>query len=85
MNGSVTHMLVPNPTDPNIWDTVHDIPQMEQHLITQSQKHFSQAHGTPYTIDPLTTLLQDDGLSNFGERIFHGEPIPPELLILEHT
>jgi len=70
MNGGVTHVLVPNPMDPNVWDTVHNIPQMEQHLLNQSQKHFSQAHGTPYTIDPLTTLVQNDGLSNFGERIF---------------
>jgi len=40
-NGGVTHVLVPNPTDPNKWDTVHDITQMEQHLLNQSRKHFS--------------------------------------------
>jgi len=84
-NGGVTHVLVPNPTDPNVWDTVHDIPQMEQHLLNQNQKHFSQAHGTPYTVDPLTTLVPNDGLSNFGETIFRGEPIPPDLPISEPT
>jgi len=85
MNGGVTHVLVPNPTDPNVWDTVHDIPQMEQHLLNQSRTHFSQAHGTPYTVDPLATLLPNDGLSNFGETIFRGEPIPPNLPISEPT
>jgi len=77
--------MVPNLTDPTLWDTVHDIPQMEQHLLNQSRKHFKQAHGTPYMIDPLATLVQNDGLSNFGERIFHGEPIPADLPITEHA
>jgi len=81
----VTHVLVPDPTDPKKWDTVHDITQMEQHLLNQSRKHFSQAHGTPYTVDPLATLVPNDGLSNFGETIFRGEPIPPDLPISEPT
>jgi len=58
---------------------------MEQHLLQQSSKHFSQAQGMPFTIDPLKTLLQNDGLSEFGESIFHGEPIPQDLPISEHT
>jgi len=36
-------------------------------------------------LDPLKMLLQDNGLSDFGEIIFQGEPIPPDLPISENT
>jgi len=84
-NGGVTHVMVPHPTEPTLWDTVHDIPQMEHHLLNQSRQHFQQAHGTPYTIEPLATLVENHGLSNFGESIFHREPIPADLPISKHA
>jgi len=64
---------------------MHNTKQMEQHLLQQSCKHFSQAQGTPFTVEPLKTLLTNDRLSEFGERIFRGEPIPQDHPILEHT
>jgi len=78
-------VLVLNSDDPEQWETIHDTKQMEQHLLQQSRKHFSQAHGTPFTVKPLKTLLAKDGMSEFGESIYRGEPIPPEHQILEHT
>ena len=78
-------MIVPNSADPEQWEMIHNTKQMEQHLLQQSRKHFSQAHGTPFTVEPLKTLLEKDGLSEFGESIYHGEPIPQEHPILEHT
>jgi len=78
-------VLVLNSTDPKQWETIHDMKQKEQHLLQQSRKHFSQAHGTPFTVEPLKTLLAKDGLSEFGERIYCGEPIPQEHPISEHT
>jgi len=56
--------------EPDKWEMIHNTTQMEQHLLQQSNKHFSQAHITPFTIKPLKTLLNNDGLSEFGECIF---------------
>jgi len=63
---------------------------MEQKLLNHSQKHFSQAKGTPYTTAPLNNLLGYDGLTEFGNQVFRGT-IPPETqlppaakLLLQH-
>jgi len=73
------------------WQTITDIPTMENHLLQHSQTHFSKAHGAPFTQEPLKSLLQYDGLTPFGDDVFHGRPIPPDLnlppmtqLLLEH-
>jgi len=58
---------------------------MEHHLLNHSRQHFSHAHGTPYTIPPLSDLLGFDGLTPFGDSVFHGEPIPDHLLLAPAT
>ena len=63
---------------------------MENKLLAHSQQHFSQAHGTPYTVAPLKDLLQYNGLTEFSDQVFNGT-IPEDLdvpkttrLLLEH-
>jgi len=63
---------------------------MEVILLTHSQDHFSRAHGTDFTVKPLLSQLQYDGLSKFGEQVTWGG-IPTEMnlnpmtkLLLEH-
>jgi len=91
--GSLTSLLVPNPDTPDKWITIRDPLTMEQHLLECSQSHFKQAHGTPFTVPPLSDLLGFDGLTPFGDHIHQGLPmIPPEipldpathLLLLSH-
>ncbi len=54
---------------------------MELHLLQQGKQHFQKAEGTPYTKEPLKTLLGKDGLMEFGNKIHHGEPIDPDIQI----
>jgi len=54
---------------------------MEQHLLDYSREYFKQAHGTPYTIPPLSRLLQYDALTEFGEDIHAGKAALSQLKI----
>jgi len=88
--GGLTHLIIPDPvTDtPQI---IQDTMIMENHLFKHSKEHVSQAHGTPYTVPPLSDLLAFDGMTPFGNAVFRGEPIPLDLplaaatrLLLQH-
>jgi len=63
---------------------------MEAKLLEHSQWHFSQANGTLYMQTPLHNLLQYNGLTEFGNQVFHGnipqnlEIDPTTRLLLEH-
>jgi len=70
--GGLSHLLVPNKDDNDTWTTVTDINEMEQHLVEYSREYFKQAHGTPYTIPPLSQLLRYDALTEFGDEIHAG-------------
>jgi len=87
----ITHLLLPNPEDPDQWQHVNDRATMEMLLLQHSQNHFKQADGTPFTSEPLQSLLLPDGLTPFGQQIYNREPIDPNLpippgarLLLEH-
>jgi len=87
--GGLTHVLDSNDNG-NMWTNVVEKDEMEQKLLNHSQKHFSQAKGTPYTTAPLNNLLGYDGLTEFGNQVFRGT-IPPEMqlpltakLLLQH-
>jgi len=49
-----------------------DKDDMNHTLLEYSRKHFATAQGTPFTVEPLTHLLQYDGLTMFGDRILQG-------------
>jgi len=73
-----------------MWQPITDLSQMETQLLHHRCEHFSQAHGTTFTNEPLASLLQYNGLTPFGDDVFNGT-IPPELeipptakLLLEH-
>jgi len=77
--GGLTHLLIPAPNSLDHWTTIPNTAEMEQHLLECSRTHFRKAHGTPFTIPPLSDLLGFDGLAPFGEQVTNGEPIPPHL------
>jgi len=82
--GGLTHLLIPSNTDPTDWQTITDVDAMETQLLQQGKQHFQKAEGTPYTQEPLKSLLSTDSLTPFGEWINRGEPIEPTLPI-DHT
>ncbi|KAI2499112.1 hypothetical protein MHU86_15382 [Fragilaria crotonensis] len=59
----VTRLEIPkhpddDPKNCSEWQLI-DIPtDIVQHLQQRNQKHFGQAHGTPFTVPPLSTSLQ---------------------------
>jgi len=52
--------------------TILDKDDMNNTLLEYSHSHFATAQGTPFTVAPLTHLLQYDGLTVFGDRILQG-------------
>ena len=74
----LSYIRVPVDPDANVndestqWREVHDPNEMENYLLAHSQKHFAQAEGTPCTVEPLRSLLEYDGLSDFAEQILAG-------------
>ena len=73
----VTRIEVPSPSDAdpktcNSWVQV-DIPdEVAKHLLTRNQRHFGQAAGTPFTVQPLNTDLGFDGQGRAAEEILYG-------------
>jgi len=53
-----------------------DKTELEDTLLEYSRTHFAQAEGSPFTKEPLSHLLQYDGLTTFGNYITHGKQIP---------
>jgi len=84
-------VLIPSENQDQEWQTITDVDTMERQLLQQGKQHFQKAEGTPYTQEPLRTLLRNDGIMEFGDQIHHGEPIdsalqinPPTRILLEH-
>ena len=62
-NGSLQFITVPDPTDPEMdlnkkrWVAVFDQEEQNDLLKNQNKKHFSQAEGMPFTVEPLRSLF----------------------------
>jgi len=70
--GGLTHLLVPDDTDADQWKTIDDAKDIEQNLLSFCQSHFATAHGSPFTIPPLSDLLQSDSVTSFAESVING-------------
>jgi len=46
---------------------------MNQTLLEYSRTHFATTQGLPFTVAPLNHLLDYDGLTKFGNRVFQGQ------------
>jgi hypothetical protein len=65
-HSGLSHILVPADSTPDnfpedienatTWKMIHEHTAMQKYLIHRNRKHFSQAHGTPFTIPPLNKL-----------------------------
>jgi len=71
--------------------TIMDPDEMNETLLEYSRIHFSKAQGSPFTVEPLSNLLQYDGLTTFGNQVLKGRAIldtvdlqPPTKALLTH-
>jgi len=69
--GGLAYLLETNETT-NKTTTILDHEEMEKTLLDYSCTHFTVAQGLPFTVAPLSNLLQYDGLTNFGDKILQG-------------
>ena len=74
----IDHLLVRDPSCTEI-DTkkqkyieVRDPVEIMKLLLKRNCKHFSQATGTPFTIDPLLTVVGEDGTTAGADKILDG-------------
>jgi len=58
---------------------------MEEHVLKQHRKHFSQAHGTVFTVEPLRSLINDECTSEYALQILAGTAPLDNLPINEYT
>jgi len=75
--GGITHVNVLRPDNDEAtqgpkWDTVYKPPKIEKLVLAQHKKHFSQAHGTDFMMEPLRSLINDKFTSKFATKILEG-------------
>ena len=68
--GALSYLLVDEEGDIR---TVHDQATINDLLLERNAKHFSQADGTPFTIEPLTALFGRFGTNDNSEKLLDGE------------
>jgi hypothetical protein len=69
--GGLSHILQNNPDGTTT--RVQDPDQLAKTLYQRNRKHFSQAHGTPFTIPPLSNILDFSGVSPAGFDVLQGD------------
>jgi len=72
------------PEEPQ-WLSIYEPQQLEDLVLEQHRKHFSQANGTIFTQEPLRTLINDECTSEFAQQILSGTAPIDNLPIDEHT
>jgi hypothetical protein len=75
--GGLSHILIPNTTnDPTFPDPPPRRIQIKQELdpvlLTRNINHFRQAHGTPFTIQPLLNIFGSDGCNDAAIAAING-------------
>jgi len=80
----ISRLIIPNPDNPNCEMTLYDPTIIENALKQHCQLHFKQAHGSPFMIPLLSTLLGYDGLSLFGQQLLNGSA-PLDQLPINHA
>ena len=65
-----------NPKQASNWKRITEPDEIEFYLQVRNRLHFGQAHGTPFTIAPLSDEIPWDGDSSTVEDILQGQYIP---------
>jgi len=70
--GGLTHLLLPDANDSTKWNTIDDALDVEKNLLSYCQSHFATAHGSPFTVPPLSDLLQTHSDTPFATALING-------------
>jgi hypothetical protein len=63
--GGITHVLIPGEaSNKEELRKFQSKPELDTVLLKQNIKHFSQAHGPPLTVSPLTDIVGEDGCTD---------------------
>jgi hypothetical protein len=75
--GGISHVLIPiTPNDPNNDSPPHHIQikqELDPVLLTLNIIHFCQAHGTPFTIQPILEIFGKDGCTDAAMAAINGD------------
>jgi len=63
--------MVPDNNAPHQWQTINETTEIERHLLAFCQKHFATAHGSPFTTQPLSDLLEHDSITPFATAVIN--------------
>ena len=74
----VTHLEIPTDNTPpkqaTSWTRITDPEQVSQHLFQRNIRHFGAAHGTPFTVTPLSDDFDWSGRSSCFPSTLAGNP-----------
>jgi hypothetical protein len=76
--GSLSSIMIPG-DEPDTWQHIFDPNKITELLIKRNKKHFGQAHGTPFTVEPLSNWVGWHGTSDSAAEILQGD-LPPNVL-----
>ena len=71
-----TTTTLSNPKEAEIWRSITDPREIEYYLLLRNRLHFGQAHGSPFTVEPLATDIPWEADSSPTEDILNGTYIP---------
>ena len=55
------------------WEAINDLTQIEDYTIQINVVHLNQTQGTPFTVNPLQALLNNDSFTTFGQQMLDGD------------
>jgi hypothetical protein len=76
--GSLSSIMIPG-DEPDTWQHIFDPQKITDLLIKRNIGHFGQAHGTPFTVAPLSNWVGWHGTSDSAAAILQGD-LPPHVL-----
>ena len=76
--GALRYLLIPDTTEATGWKGVYDPQEVTDTLFRRNEKHFSQAEGTPFTVDPLLSLFGRHGDTAAAKRLNRGQQVQAE-------
>jgi len=70
----LSHIKVPARTDNGGlgWESIYKPANIKAKILQQHKKHFSQAGGSAFTMEPLKSLINDKCTSQFAWQILNG-------------
>jgi len=82
-SAGISHLIIRQSDHPE-GTVLHNPKDIEASLMKHCQEHFKKAHGSPFTVAPLSMLLGYDALTAFGQQVLDGNA-PINNLSINHA